>query len=351
MRLHIANVDQIMAFDDIIDVRSPSEFVADHIPSAINCPVLDDEERARVGTLYNSNPFEGRRLGAALISSNMGKLLQTEFAQHKKSWRPLIYCWRGGLRSASACLIMTQIGWQAHQLQGGYKTYRHKVLAELEALATGFNFIVLCGPTGSGKSRFLQSLEQSGHQVLDLETLAAHRGSILGLVPGQVPPAQRYFETCLWDKLHQFDAERPVFIEAESRRIGQISLPLSLFERMHAGRCLTLYVPLTERIRFLCEDYDFYIQDPQLLINKLNALRGLRSNLELERWTNMAQMGNFRTLVKELLEIHYDPHYWRSLSKHYPQADLDSHMTLKSLTPEGLSTAVAWVESHYLKTL
>ena len=340
MQVQIAPPDQITKFRDIIDVRSPSEFAIDHIPGAINCPVLNDDERARVGTLHKTNPFEARKLGAALISANMGRLLQTTFAEHKKSWQPLVYCWRGGLRSGSVAIIMTQIGWRVHQLQGGYKAYRHRVLDQLEDLPTRLNFIVLCGPTGSGKSRFLQALECCGEQVLDLETLAVHRGSILGLVPGQVQPSQRYFETCLWEKLHQFDPTRPVFIESESRRIGQMSLPSSLYQKMHAGKCLTLEVPLSERIRFLCEDYDFYLQNPQLLIDKLDALKAFRSKQELGRWTEMAQTGNFYMLVNELLEIHYDPLYWRSLRSHYPQAEEGDHLTLESLAPESLLEAV-----------
>lgn len=340
MYLHTAQADQISNFDTIIDVRSPSEFTQDHIYGAINCPVLNDEQRAQVGTLHKTNIFEARKLGAAYISQNMGELLQTTLAQHTKTWRPLVYCWRGGMRSGSAVHIMSQIGWQVHQLKGGYKAYRHHTIAQLETLPQTLNFIVVCAPTGSGKSRFLKTLAAQGHQVLDLEALAKHRGSLLGLLPGDIQPSQRYFETCLAHQLQQFAPLRPIYIEAESKRIGSIALPQALFQKMHKSPCLQLEVPLDERIRFLCEDYHFYIENPQLLIDKIARLAPYHPKAEMQNWYQLINQGAFPELVQQLLEKHYDPLYWRSMHNHYPQLNGSPKLQLQSLSVPALKDTV-----------
>ena len=236
MLFRTANLSQLGDFDEIIDVRTPAEFAEDHIPGAINCPVLSDEERITVGTLYKQvSPFEARKVGAALIAKNIAHHLETRFRDHPKSWRPLIYCWRGGQRSGAMSIILAQVGWAAHKLEGGYKTYRRDVLDKLEALPQSFTFRVVCGPTGSGKSHLLAALADSGQQVLDLEMLAQHRGSVLGRLPEQAQPSQKWFDSALLQTLQGFDPARPVYVEAESNKIGLITLPPALIAAMHAG--------------------------------------------------------------------------------------------------------------------
>ena len=241
MLFKTANLSQLGEFDEIIDVRTPAEFAEDHIPGAINCPVLSDEERITVGTLYKQvSPFEARKAGAALVAKNIAHHLQTRFHDRPKSWRPLIYCWRGGQRSGAMSIILSQVGWAAHKLEGGYKTYRRDVLEKLEALPQSFTFRVICGPTGSGKSRLLNALAESGQQVLDLEMLAKHRGSVLGKLPEQAQPSQKWFDSALLQAMQSLDPARPVFVEAESNKIGQITLPPALITAMHASVCLLL---------------------------------------------------------------------------------------------------------------
>ena len=345
MLFRTATISQLSTFDDIIDVRSPAEFAADHIPGARNCPVLNDEERARVGTLYNQSPFEARRLGAGLISGNVANLLANEFSQNNKQWKPLVYCWRGGMRSASIALIMAQVGWPVHQLVGGYKKYRQSVLQHLDELPRQLALKVVCGPTGSGKSRFLAALQRAGRQVIDLEALAAHRGSVLGPLPGEPQPSQRLFETRLQQALQQLDPKQPVYIEAESRRIGAISLPDALYQRMHDSDCILIAAPQAERVRFLCEDYDFYLRDPELLVKQLSCLSKLYSHEALNDWYALARSGQFDTLVAQLLERHYDPLYWRSMGKHYQQLDNAPELGLDSLTDEALDEAVTRLQN------
>ncbi|MBS0312362.1 MAG: tRNA 2-selenouridine(34) synthase MnmH, partial [Proteobacteria bacterium] len=216
-------VADLPAYTDIIDVRSPGEFSEDHIPGAVNLPVLDDAERERVGTLYKQiSSFEAKKVGAALVSRNIAKHLDAWFIDKPKSYRPLVYCWRGGSRSGSLTHVLQKIGFGAVQLEGGYKAYRRHVVAELDRLPALLTYRVVCGPTGSGKSRLLQALADAGAQVLDLEALAAHRGSLLGALPDQPQPSQKSFESAIWFALSRFDSAHPVFVESESKKIGAL---------------------------------------------------------------------------------------------------------------------------------
>jgi len=342
MLFKVAKLSQLARFDEIIDVRSPAEFAEDHLSGAINCPVLDDEERIRVGTLYKQvSPFEARKLGAALVAQNIARHLQQHFHDKPKSWKPLIYCWRGGQRSASMAIILSQIGWDTHQLEGGYKTYRHQVLDDLAQLPATLRLKVICGPTGSGKSRLLQALQRNGKQVLDLEALACHRGSVLGRLPDQPQPSQKWFDSQLRQAILQLDPARPVFIESESRKIGMLSLPDSLFARMHASACLTMEVPLSERVRFLQEDYHFYLQEPQRLITQLGFLKAVHSREQLQLWQQMIVEGQFAHLVEQLLIQHYDPLYFRSMNRHYTHLQQSEQLSVPGLSPSLLDAVAA----------
>jgi tRNA 2-selenouridine synthase len=189
-------------FSEVVDVRSPAEFAEDHIPGAINRPVLNDAERERVGTIYKQvNPFEARKLGAALVSRNIARHIDEHFVGKGKDYRPLVYCWRGGQRSGSLALVLNQIGFRVSVLHGGYKTYRGEVMDGLRDLPKRFDFRILAGATGSGKTRVLRALAEAGGQVLDLEAIACHRGSLLGSEPDAPQPAQRWFESQLHQQL------------------------------------------------------------------------------------------------------------------------------------------------------
>ncbi|HZZ13777.1 MAG TPA: tRNA 2-selenouridine(34) synthase MnmH, partial [Paraburkholderia sp.] len=239
MKNLLVSLDHEHDFDEIIDVRTPLEFAEDHIPGALNAPVLSNEERVLVGTMYKQvSPFEATRVGAALVARNIAQHLETTFADRPRAWRPMIYCWRGGKRSGSVTTLFNMIGWQARQLDGGYKSYRRATLDTLGVLPRAFQYIVLVGPTGSGKTRLLSALNEAGAQTLDLEALAAHRGSLLGAWTGVAQPSQKRFDTLLVSALRGFDAARPVFVEAESRRIGSVALPLALLETFHHGACV-----------------------------------------------------------------------------------------------------------------
>jgi tRNA 2-selenouridine synthase len=306
-------------FDAIIDVRSPSEFALDHIPGAINCPVLDDAERVTVGTIYKQvNAFEAKKVGAALVSKNIGRHIEERFASMPKDWKPLIYCWRGGNRSGSMSLVLAKIGWPVIQLDGGYKAFRaHVNEALLET--PQFDFRVVCGTTGSGKSRLLEVLDSIGAQVLDLEQLAAHRGSVLGNLPSQPQPSQKMFETLIWHKLRHVDPARPVFVESESKKVGLLRVPDGLMDKMRSSPCISLNLARPNRVRLLMEDYEHFTNDPAHLNAQLDCLVQLHGREKIDAWHDMANTGRMPELVDALLVDHYDPAYLRSIDRNFVQ--------------------------------
>ena len=347
MLFKTANLPQLAQFDEIIDVRTPAEYAEDHIPGAINCPVLSNAERVTVGTLYKQiSPFEARKVGAALIAKNIAHHLETRFRDRPKSWRPLIYCWRGGQRSGAMCIVLAQVGWAAHKLEGGYKTYRRDVLEQLDTLPQSYTFKVVCGPTGSGKSHLLAALAQTGHpndrkQVLDLEGLAQHRGSVLGSLPQQPQPSQKWFDSLLLQKLRELDPSRPVYVEAESKKIGSIALPTALFDAMHASPCLLLETPMQIRVAGLLHDYRYYVENPEIFIEHLKPLHRFHGAKQLEQWNGMIRAGKFATMVAELLTLHYDPSYSRAITGHYAQLDKAQRVALNDLSEDALKKIAA----------
>lgn len=317
----VASLTQLGEFDTIIDARTPAEFADDHIPDAINCPVLTNEERAVVGTLYKQvSPFEARKRGAILVARHIAEHIEQLFLDKPKSWRPLVYCWRGGQRSGAFTHILREIGWDAHRLEGGYKTWRRHVLEEIAALPARLSFRVICGATGSGKSRVLETLAELGEQVLHLEALAAHKGSVLGILPSVAQPSQRAFETAIHRALAGFDPERPVFVEAESRKIGRLEIPASVIAAMRAAPCLRIEAPRQARARFLLEDYAYFLEEPSWLVHQIDHLTAFVGHERVAQWRRLIEHEEFAVLVEELLERHYDPLYVRSQERNFRYA-------------------------------
>jgi tRNA 2-selenouridine synthase len=314
----LASLDEYADFDDIVDVRSPSEYAEDHLPGAISCPVLDDAQRAEIGTLYKQvSPFVAKRLGAAYVSENIARHLRQCFQDRDPKWRPLIYCWRGGKRSGAMTTVLRQIGWDAKQLEGGYKNYRRQVVADLDAVPTRFAFHVIGGATGSAKSRILQAIEAQGGQVLDLEELACHKGSVLGVLPEAPQPAQKGFDSALLARLNALDPRRTVYVEAESRKIGALHLPETLIGAMRAAPVTLIEATLAARVEFLLRDYDYFVADVNTLCQRLDGLRTLRGHDTVNRWVDLARSGQWPVFVSELLTQHYDTLYEASQGKNY----------------------------------
>jgi tRNA 2-selenouridine synthase len=312
-------VPGLAAFDRIIDVRSPAEFAEDHLPGAVNWPVLDDDERRTVGTLYKQvSPLEARKVGAAIVARNIASHIDRWVRDEPKTWQPLVYCWRGGQRSGSLAWFLDQIGFRTRQLAGGYKAFRVIVREQLETLPQRFDFQVLAGRTGSGKTRLLHALAAERAQVLDLEALACHRGSVLGGLPGTPQPSQKRFDTLIWERLSAFDPTRPVFVESESAKVGQLRVPESLIVRMREhGRCLLVQMPDAARVQLLLEEYGFFARDPEAFCALLEALVELRGKDTVRAWQAQARAGQWTEVFADLMTRHYDPLYERSMERHF----------------------------------
>ena len=306
------------SFSCIIDARSEDEFALDRLPQAFNWPSLSNEERIRVGTLYKQmGAFEANKLGASLVAANIAKHIQTHVMDLPKSWRPLIYCWRGGKRSGSLALVLGQIGFKVTVIEGGYKAFRAEVVQNTSQLALGLRFKVITGPTGSGKTRLLQTLASLGAQVLDLEALAVHRSSVLGKIPGQVQPSQKQFDMRVWNALRQFDTSEVVYVEAESKKVGNVSVPEVLMETMRASECIDISLGLDERVALLMEDYAFFVHDPELFCDRLSTLVQACGKGMIEQWQQWVRAGQTPQVVEQLLLQHYDPTYARSVQRNF----------------------------------
>jgi tRNA 2-selenouridine synthase len=311
-------IARLADFHTVIDARSESEYAEDRLPGAVNWPSLNDAERHEVGTIYKQvSPFEARKRGAALVAANIAQHIQREVIDKPRSWQPLTYCWRGGQRSGSLALVLGQIGFRVHVVEGGYKAFRTAILAALPQLATRLQYRVICGPTGAGKTRLLHALAAAGAQVLDLEALASHRSSVLGLIPGQPQPSQKRFDTLVWQALRSLSPARPVFVESESRKVGNVAVPQPLIEAMRASPCFRLELSQEERVGLLMEDYEFFVNDRELFVQRLGALTELRGKAQVESWQSQAAAGDVRPVVHELLVKHYDPGYAASIARNF----------------------------------
>ncbi|HEY9224954.1 MAG TPA: tRNA 2-selenouridine(34) synthase MnmH [Variovorax sp.] len=324
-------------FDTIIDARSPSEFALDHIPGAVNCPVLDDEERRIVGTIYKqTGAFEARRVGGAMVAANLARHLREQWADKPADWRPMVYCWRGGLRSGSMVNWMRLVGWDARQLASGYKAFRHHVLEIIETVVPRLQLQVICGATGSAKTRVLEALAARGVQVLDLEHCASHKGSLLGALPGVAQPSQKRFETLIATVLESLDLSRPLYVEGESARIGRVALPVPLVTHMRAAHCIEVEATPEARLDYLLRDYAYLADDRHALAETLGRLKEMQGKETVQRWQAWAEAGDLPPLFAELMALHYDPHYERSQARHFAAWPQRDRVAAPDLTPEGI---------------
>jgi tRNA 2-selenouridine synthase len=332
MSLNVMNAAEVLTrlneFDTVIDARSESEYALDHLPKADNWPTLNDAERVLVGTLYKQvNQFEAKKRGAAIAARNIAAHIERTVIDKPREWRPLAYCWRGGKRSGSLSLILDQIGFKVTLVEGGYKAFRTAMLEDIPRQVETLNFKVICGTTGSGKTRLLQALAAQGAQVLNLEALANHRSSVLGALPGIPQPSQKRFDTLIWDALRALDPTRPVFVESESKKVGNVSIPTALVERMRASSCLNLTLPIAERVELLMEDYDYFVQNTEHFCTRLDALTQARGKQVVTEWKEKVQAGDIRQVVQDLLVDHYDPVYVQSMERNFLKFEQATEIT------------------------
>ena len=341
-----AVLPRLRDFDTLIDARSEGEFDEDHLPGALNWPTLTNQERIFIGTTYKQvNAFEAKKRGAALAARNIAGHIERDVIDKPKDWKPVVYCWRGGKRSGSLALILDQIGFKVTLIEGGYKAFRAALVEDIPRLVTAIDWRVICGTTGSGKTRLLQALAAQGAQVLDLEALANHRSSVLGAIPGVAQPTQKRFDTLVWDRLRSFDVSQPVFVESESKKVGNVAVPTSLIESMRASPCLNLVLSDEERVQLLLEEYDFFVQNGEHFCERLTALKESRGAAQVTQWQAQVRAGDIARVVQELLTLHYDPVYLQSMRRNFKGFD-----ETESITPQDRSTeAMAALASSMLE--
>ncbi|HHB81344.1 MAG TPA: tRNA 2-selenouridine(34) synthase MnmH [Aliiroseovarius sp.] len=331
-----------LPFTGVVDVRSPAEYAEDHIPGALNLPALDNEERAEVGTLYvQTDRFLARRVGAALLARNAAAHLEGPLAQMGPDWRPLVYCWRGGQRSGAFTTILKQVGWQAKRLQDGYRAYRKLVARALYETPLQSPVVLIDGGTGTATTRLLAALAAQGAQVVDLEGLANHRGSLFGGT-GTPQPAQKGFETALAFVLEGLDATRPLYVEAESSKIGQINLPPQLWKSMRAGQRVRLSAPLEARVGHLLVAYEDMLAAPERFGPVLDKLVRFHGHEQVDAWRAMVATGAYGQMAGELITRHYDPRYTRSAA----EAN-DVNLPLKDLSDASLTRAAKQIIGQF----
>jgi tRNA 2-selenouridine synthase len=297
-------------FDTIIDVRSPLEYEEDHIIGSINCPVLYDQERIIVGTIYKKeSTFRAKIIGSSLTARNIAKHIEEKFINQKGSWQPLIYCWRGGQRSKAFSLILSEVGWRTFQLEGGYKKYRNEVISFLNKVGSKLKIILISGKTGSAKTKILQNIKLQGGQILDLENLANHKGSLLGKIPDLKQPSQKLFESKLYHQIKQLDLRRNVYIEAESSKIGNIHIPKTLWAKMIVSPRIEIKADIELRSSFLLKDYKYMCENPELIKPIIYGLKNRLSKKLINDWMELITKKLWLDLTKSFLENHYDPSY------------------------------------------
>ena len=348
MKRDTINISDLRPTDEIIDVRSPKEYSADHIPGAVNLPVLNDEERKLVGWTYkNESSFKAKRIGAALVAKNIATHIELALSEKPETWSPVIYCWRGGKRSGSMSLVFRQIGWNAKQLSGGYKSFRRHVITDTNALASSFHYIVICGLTGTAKTDLIKEIKRQKGQALDLEGLAQHRGSVLGYDPNARQPSQKTFETNIWHELKKLDQTRPVFIESESKKIGDLRIPEPLISAFRQGFCINITADINKRTDYLKQNYAHLILEPSTLAIQLNKLRSRHGNSGVDFWLDLISKGNWDEFIRDLLQKHYDASYSKSMQKNFHTFLEAPNYQLDTLSHDALSSTVEAILSNY----
>jgi len=297
-------------YDTIIDVRSPSEFEIDHIVGAINCPILYDDERQKVGTIYKQiSSFKAKIIGSSLSAKNIAFHIEKEFLEKKGSWKPLIYCWRGGQRSKAFSIVLSEVGWRTYQLRGGYKEYRNDIIKYLDNIGMKLKIILISGKTGSAKTKILHSIRDQGAQILDLEGLARHKGSLLGAIPNLKQPSQKFFESLLFYEINKLNLKKNIFIEAESSKVGNVHIPKSIWSNMILSKRIEVVADVNIRAKFLIDDYYYMCKNPILIKPMIKGLKTRLSNNLIDSWEKLIDEKKWFELTKSFLENHYDSSY------------------------------------------
>ncbi len=294
----------------LIDVRTPLEFDDDHIPGAHNVPLLTNEERIEIGTIYKQvGPVEARRRGLELTCPRFYGMVDRIVSL--SAGRPIVvYCWRGGLRSLSVTMLVEMCGTEAHQLVGGYKSFRTGVIDYFNRCEFGAPLIVMHGMTGTGKTPFINGLNPEKWATIDLEGIACHRGSAFGALGLKQDFTQKHFETALWNAFRQLPSGRTIVLEGESQRIGKYSLPGCLYQKMAESCKIWCYASLETRIERLKGEYAL----PEYREAMFEALERIRKKLGGSRYAELKsciESWEVEGIARGLIEGYYDRMYYK----------------------------------------
>ena len=329
-------------FDKIIDVRSENEFKEDSIPTSINYPVLNNNERDIVGKLYSNNIFESRKLGAQIISKNISKFLK--LSNFKRTDKILLYCWRGGMRSLSMYLVMKSIGYNVQILNKGYKSFRAYIRDFFENHVTKFRFNILGGLTGSGKTFFLNLLSEK-YNVLNLEKISKHKGSALGDIPNAKQPSQKKFETHIWYEIQKLNINKKIWVESESNKIGKLSIPNKIFSNMLNGKILNLDINIKDRAKYITKDYKYFVENPEPVLKKIKILKKFLTNKNFLILEKDLKTKNYLSFTENLLKFHYDKVYKKR--KFFTDKMITFNLKLSGINKKNLSNIVQVIETNF----
>jgi len=294
----------------LVDVRAPAEFAETTIPGAVNIPIFTDAERAEVGTVYKQKgKAVARQLGVELVAPKIPQLVAAaRQAAEGRSGPVIVFCWRGGMRSKAMTAFFDLAGLPSRQLEGGHKAFRRQVLDDFERGIWG-RVLVLRGMTGVGKTLMLEQLALHNYPVIDLEGLANHRGSAFGNLGLPPQPGQKRFEALLWEELRRLRNSDYIIVEGESRHIGRVLVPPTLFADMQSETSLWLDAPLDVRIRYILDDYPAIDTHRDAFVRPINALKERLGGDKVAELLELLQRGAWQELTRELMVNYYDPLY------------------------------------------
>lgn len=294
----------------IIDVRTPLEYAEDHLPGAYNVPILTNEERVEIGTIYKQQGSQQARIRGMELTCGRFADMAREAAAHADGRPILVYCWRGGMRSLSMGILIESCGYPVVQLRGGYKAFRNQVLSYFEKFTPPAELIVIHGMTGNGKTTFINGLDSKKWTAIDLEGLARHRGSAFGSMGLGDQPAQKRFDTMLWDALRHAPSGKPIVLEGESQRIGRITLPGNVYDVMASSCKVWCNVSVDTRVARLTEEYarqeyrEPMAESLERIRKKLGGTQYAALKEMLERW-------DIAGVARGLIEQYYDKLYYK----------------------------------------
>ncbi|XP_033737714.1 tRNA 2-selenouridine synthase-like isoform X2 [Pecten maximus] len=321
---------------DVIDIRSKEMYQRNHIPGAINIPLVNDIVGKKQNSDWKNNHY--------VTTKSTDNSLMKYFTRKKSpEFCPLVYCETGRWASEIGVHIATEAGLDVlYLLKNGYLSYTKQVLKDLQTLPLQFTFKVISGFAGTGKTFLLTKLAERGHQVLDLECLAKHKGSMLGLWYGETQPCKDKWLSLLRNTLTKFDPSKPVWVESESQRIGTLGIPPVLFEQICKGDRFKIVLPTEERIKWSLQDYPYWLEDKDALMNIVWKLEKYCGKEKVNYWISLIESERWEEFVHHLLIEHYDPTYERSQNKN-KLTNIEKEVFMKDQSEEVVNSTLEFL--------